>query len=91
MYIQLKIIQMKKIKKLILPVSLGLLIFLTVINVTSCEDDDAVGDGSLCTDCNTNADCKDGMTCKFFYISTAMQTKSANLCAYSTTETCPLY
>jgi hypothetical protein len=79
---------MKRIRKWGLPVTLGLAIVLTSINFIACVAEEPVGDGSLCTNCNTNADCKDGMKCKFFYSNNAYSQKAANLCAYDYTTSC---
>ena len=59
---------MKRIKKMGLPITLGLVVLLTAANIIACVDVDAVGYGTLCTNCNTNADCKDGMKCNFFLV-----------------------
>lgn len=79
---------MKNFKKMILPLLLGLTILLTIVNFVACVADPVVGDGSVCSNCDTMADCKDGMTCKFFYSEASR--RSGMLCAYSTTKTCPL-
>jgi hypothetical protein len=79
---------MKKIKQFLLPFLLAIAIGITITNLIACSKDDAVGDGSECSYCNTDADCRDGMTCEFFYDNNPMQQKSANLCAYSYTSSC---
>lgn len=79
---------MRKNKNLLWPLLLAIAIAITVTNFIACSDDDAVGDGSECSKCDTDADCLDGMTCEFFYDNNPMQQRSANLCAYSYTSTC---
>jgi hypothetical protein len=81
---------MKKIKKFILPLSFTVALILTVLNFISCQKDPPVGDGSECSYCNVNSDCKDGMTCELFTNNNAANFKSALKCAATSYTTCPI-
>jgi hypothetical protein len=69
---------MEKIKKSIMPVLLVVVLFFTLFNVISCEDNSKQ---AQCRTCTTDADCMDGLTCENF-------TGGYRLCATSATITC---
>lgn len=75
---------MKKLKQMILPVSLVIVLTFTIWNFFSCKKKC----GDECCRCDNDSDCYDGMTCESFWGTYNGSGIAFTACAKSNTTSC---